>query len=54
MLVIDVADDCDKQAVASVRARAADYRHRGWELIDEPFVRRLSPPAPPELLLDRC
>jgi hypothetical protein len=47
MLVIDMADDVDKQAIAGVQARAADYRHRGWELIAEPSQRRLSLPASP-------
>jgi hypothetical protein len=53
MLVIDIADDGDQQAVASVHARAADYRHSGWKLMDEPFVQRLSLPTPPAPSLDR-
>ena len=52
MLVVDVADDADQQAVASVQARVADYRHRGWKLVGEPFVRRLRPPVPQALVLE--
>jgi hypothetical protein len=30
MLVIDVADDCDRQAVEDADLRRADYHRRGW------------------------
>ena len=32
MLIVDVADDCDRQAIEEAELRRADYRRRGWTM----------------------